>query len=72
MAATAMQVAVFEASWPVLSAIKWDRQYHAMLATPLRVRDVVIGKQLLQVGTASGVDVVLCRYVVTVSHKLLG
>lgn len=45
MAATAMQVAVFEASWPVLSAIKWDRQYHAMLATPLRVRDVVIGHQ---------------------------
>ena len=23
-------------AWPVLSAIKWDRQYHAMLATPLR------------------------------------
>ena len=45
MAATAMQVAVFEASWPVLSAIKWDRQYHAMLATPLRVRDVMIGHQ---------------------------
>jgi lipooligosaccharide transport system permease protein len=46
MAATAMQVATFEASWPVLSAIKWDRQYHAMLAAPLRVRDVVVGHQL--------------------------
>ena len=45
MAATAMQLASFEASWPVLSAIKWDRQYHAMLATPLRVRDVMIGHQ---------------------------
>jgi lipooligosaccharide transport system permease protein len=45
MAATAMQIAVFEASWPVLSAIKWDRQYHAMLATPLRVRDVIVGHQ---------------------------
>ncbi len=45
MAATAMQIATFEASWPVLSAIKWDRQYHAMLATPLRVRDVMIGHQ---------------------------
>jgi len=45
MAATAMQLATFEASWPVLSAIKWDRQYHAMLATPLRVRDVMIGHQ---------------------------
>jgi lipooligosaccharide transport system permease protein len=45
MAATAMQIASFEASWPVLSAIKWDRQYHAMLATPLRVRDVMFGHQ---------------------------
>jgi lipooligosaccharide transport system permease protein len=45
MAATAMQLASFEASWPVMSAIKWDRQYHAMLATPLRVRDVMIGHQ---------------------------
>ena len=45
MAATAMQLATFEASWPVLAAIKWDRQYHAMLATPLRVRDVVLGHQ---------------------------
>ena len=45
MAATAMQLASFEASWPVLSAIKWDRQYHAMLATPLRVRDVMLGHQ---------------------------
>jgi lipooligosaccharide transport system permease protein len=45
MAATAMQIASFEASWPVLSAIKWDRQYHAMLATPLRVRDVMLGHQ---------------------------
>jgi lipooligosaccharide transport system permease protein len=45
MAATAMQMAAFEASWPVLSAIKWDRQYHAMLATPLRIRDVILGHQ---------------------------
>ncbi len=45
LAATAMQVASFESSWPVLSAIKWSRQYHAMLATPLRVRDVLAGHQ---------------------------
>jgi lipooligosaccharide transport system permease protein len=45
LAATAMQVASFESSWPVLSAIKWTRQYHAMLATPLRVRDVLAGHQ---------------------------
>jgi lipooligosaccharide transport system permease protein len=45
LAATAMQIASFEASWPVLSAIKWSRQYHAMLATPLRIGDVLIGHQ---------------------------
>ena len=45
LAATGMQLASFEASWPVLSAIKWDRQYHAMLATPLRVGDVLVGHQ---------------------------
>ena len=45
LAATAMQLASFEASWPVLSAIKWTRQYHAMLATPLRIRDVVLAHQ---------------------------
>lgn len=45
LAATAMQIATFESSWPVLSAIKWDRQYHAMLATPLRVGDILVGHQ---------------------------
>jgi lipooligosaccharide transport system permease protein len=45
MAATAMQLASFEAMFPVFSAIKWDRQYHAMLASPLRVRDVMLGHQ---------------------------
>jgi lipooligosaccharide transport system permease protein len=45
MAATAMQIASFEATWPVLGAIKWHRQYHAMLATPLRSLDVMLGHQ---------------------------
>jgi len=45
LAATAMQVASFESSWPVLSAISWSRQYHAMLATPLRVGDVLLAHQ---------------------------
>lgn len=45
LAATAMQLATFESTWPVLAAIKWDRQYHAMLATPLRTRDIILGFQ---------------------------
>jgi lipooligosaccharide transport system permease protein len=46
MAATAMQTAIGESTWPVLSSIKWTRQFHAMLATPLGVFDVVIGHLL--------------------------
>ena len=45
LAATAMQLATFESTWPVLAAIKWDRQYHAMLATPVRVGDIILGHQ---------------------------
>lgn len=32
-----------EATWPVYGAIHWNRQYLAMLATPLRVTDVLLG-----------------------------
>jgi lipooligosaccharide transport system permease protein len=46
LAATAMQVACFESAWPLLAAIRWTRQFHAMLATPLRVRDLLLGHQL--------------------------
>ncbi len=43
LAATVMQNAVGASTWPVMGAIKWDRTYQAMLATPLRVRDVLVG-----------------------------
>ncbi len=46
VAAAAMQVAATESSFPVMAAFKWTRQYHAMLATPLRVRDVLFGHVL--------------------------
>jgi lipooligosaccharide transport system permease protein len=43
LAATVMQTMVGEATWPVLGAIKWDRTYYGMLATPLTVADVLLG-----------------------------
>jgi lipooligosaccharide transport system permease protein len=46
MAAAAMQTASFESTYPVMGAIKWHRQYLAMLATPLRVFDVLTGHLL--------------------------
>ena len=46
LAASAMQMVSFESTYPVMGAIKWNRQYHAMLATPLRVVDVLAGHLL--------------------------
>jgi lipooligosaccharide transport system permease protein len=43
LAASAMQTAAQESTFPVMGAIKWIRTYHAMLATPLRVIDVLVG-----------------------------
>src|SRR5205085_4659217 len=43
LAAAAMQTAAMESAWPVLAAVKWLKTYDAMLATPLRVRDLLAG-----------------------------
>ena len=44
LAATAMQAASFESAWPVLGKLKWHRNYEAVIATPMGVRDLVIGE----------------------------
>ena len=49
LAATAMQIAAWESTWPVLGSFKWTRQYFAMLATPLGPRDILAGHQLWMV-----------------------
>jgi lipooligosaccharide transport system permease protein len=46
LAATAMQMAGAESTYPVLASVKWVRQYFAMLATPLRTIDVLAGHLL--------------------------
>jgi lipooligosaccharide transport system permease protein len=43
LAATAMQTAIAESTWPVMAAIKWTRTYSAMLSSPLRVGDILAG-----------------------------
>ncbi len=63
VAVQAMMVAVGESTYPVYGLFKWNRMYHSMLATPLRIRDIVLG-QLLVVGfhgfVASTVFVAIC------------
>jgi lipooligosaccharide transport system permease protein len=43
MAATAMQSAAGDSSWPVMAGIKWWKTYDAALATPIGVADIVVG-----------------------------
>jgi lipooligosaccharide transport system permease protein len=49
LAASCMQSAVFESTFPVMGKIMWRRNYEAMLATPLEVRHLLIG-ELLWIG----------------------
>jgi lipooligosaccharide transport system permease protein len=56
LAAASMQIGTFESTYPVLGAIKWDRTYEAVLATPAGVRDVFAGHLLFvafRVGTSA-------------------
>jgi lipooligosaccharide transport system permease protein len=56
LVSTALQVAVGESTWPVYGHFHWTRVYHSMLATPLRVRDILagqIGFVVLRVAIAS-------------------
>ena len=58
LAATAMQIAAGEAGQPVRGAHQWTKAYHAMLATPLDVRDVLQGHLLwilFRVGTSCAI-----------------
>jgi lipooligosaccharide transport system permease protein len=43
LASTAMQVAFGESAWPVMSRFNWIRTYHAMVAAPLRIVDILAG-----------------------------
>jgi lipooligosaccharide transport system permease protein len=43
LGASAMQIGINEASWPVMGAIRWQRTYLAQTATPIRVVDALYG-----------------------------
>jgi len=44
LVATAMQSGYVETTFPILARIQWERTYEGMLATPLRVFDVLVGE----------------------------
>jgi lipooligosaccharide transport system permease protein len=43
LAATAMQIGAGDAAYPVMAGLKWRKTYQAVLATPITVRDVILG-----------------------------
>ena len=43
LAATTMQSAAFEATFPIMGGLIWQRTFHAMYATPITPRDIVVG-----------------------------
>jgi lipooligosaccharide transport system permease protein len=44
LAATVMQTASFEATFPIMGGFVWTKRYHAMHATPLEPRDIALGQ----------------------------
>jgi lipooligosaccharide transport system permease protein len=44
LAATCMQTGGFEATYPIMGRLVWDKVYHAMLATPISVIDIIAGQ----------------------------
>ena len=58
LAATAMQTATFESTYPIMNKIMWGRNYEAMLSTPLGVRSIVGGElawSAFRIGTLAAV-----------------
>jgi lipooligosaccharide transport system permease protein len=43
LAATAMQAAAFESTFPIMGGLAWQKTFHAMYATPISARDIVLG-----------------------------
>jgi lipooligosaccharide transport system permease protein len=54
LAAQAMWVAMGESTYPVMGAIRWNAKYHAMLATPVGIDDVLLGHLIYVVMQVTG------------------
>jgi lipooligosaccharide transport system permease protein len=62
LAAQAMQTATVESTWSLFAGFKWLKTFDAMIATPLGVRDIVIGHLywlVVRVGIVTGVFLVV-------------
>ena len=55
LAATTMQAAAFESTFPIMGGLTWQKTFHAMYATPISARDIVLGN-LAWIDSATVVD----------------
>jgi lipooligosaccharide transport system permease protein len=58
VAAQAMQTAMFESTYPVMGALKWQKSFYAQLASPLEARDLanaMLAFILFRIGSTCGV-----------------
>jgi lipooligosaccharide transport system permease protein len=44
MAASAMQAGAGDGSWPVMAGIKWRKEFHGAITTPIGPADIVVGR----------------------------
>jgi lipooligosaccharide transport system permease protein len=64
LAASIMQAGSFEAAFPILGGLQWNKIFHAMYATPIQARDVAFGNivwialRLLLVATVFAIVIV--------------
>jgi lipooligosaccharide transport system permease protein len=64
LAATAMQTAAFEATFPIMGGLVWNRVFHAMHATPISPRDIALGNLLWMVARLTLVATVFTGVIV--------
>jgi lipooligosaccharide transport system permease protein len=65
VAAQAMQTATGEVMWPVMGAIKWNKTYYGMIATPLAIPDIIAAQfmfVLFRVALSCGVFVAVLGF----------
>ena len=46
MAANAMQAGAADGAFPVMAAIKWRKEFHAMITTPISPTDIIVGRTI--------------------------
>ena len=44
MAATAMQAGAGDGSWPIMAGVKWRKEFHGAITTPISPADIVVGR----------------------------